>query len=125
MDALQYPSWGLVAHAGSLTLVHHDSGGLSTFITECTGVKYWFYIQWIKDSPTLEDQAFRYQAASDFNVMALEYGKQPPWVKYDHRLQEFMFDGKEYESQTSIRWRQDNPKVSQFYVIRIEPGMCV
>lgn len=49
MDALQYPSWGLVAYAGSLTLAHHDSGGLSTFITECMGVKYWFYVQWIKD----------------------------------------------------------------------------
>lgn len=77
MDALHYPTSGLVTQANSLTLVHHASSGLSTLIPECTRVMYWFHVQWIKNKPSLK-QAFWYQATSDLNFMVLLYAKWRP-----------------------------------------------
>lgn len=124
-DALEYPSWALLAHAGCFTLVHQDSAGFSTFIVGCSGVKYWFYVQWIDEKPSEAARAFRYQAASDINIMSLQYASQPPWVTYDHRVQDFTFDQNRYDSEESATWREKNPKVSEIYVIPIKPGMCV
>ncbi|KIO18045.1 hypothetical protein M407DRAFT_32270 [Tulasnella calospora MUT 4182] len=112
-DTMGYHSWALLAHAGALTLVHHDSGGLSTFVVESLGVKYWFYFQWVMKEPSTKARALRYQAASDHNVMSMEYDSQPPWIRYNKLTQEFEYDEGIAKGAESDKWREDNPKVSQ------------
>ncbi|KAG8992021.1 hypothetical protein FRB90_001116 [Tulasnella sp. 427] len=124
-DAYQYRSWALLAHAGSYTLIHHDSGGLSTYVHEYTGVKYWFYVRYRNPFPSASEIAIQYQRVGDLNVMSMEYPRQPPWVKYDHRTQEFIFDSNIYNSEESAIWKMENPKIADIFVIRLAPGMCM
>lgn len=123
-DARQYRSWALASHAGAYTLVHHDSAGMSTYVVGASGVKYWFYVQWITE-PTPTSHAFRLQAASDHNIMSIEYSSQPPWVVYDEDNQEFSFVESIHEAEESRRWEKEHPKVSQVYMIPLRPGMCM
>ncbi|KAG9044104.1 hypothetical protein FS837_008767 [Tulasnella sp. UAMH 9824] len=97
---------------------------MSTYVVGVSGVKYWFYVQWIAE-PAPASLAFRIQAASDHNLMSIEYSSQPPWVVYDGETQKFTFDESIYAAEASREWEEQHPKVSQIYMIPLKPGMCI